>query len=314
MNGKLRQISSGPGSGKPADLPLVICVNRERETGYFPYRFVILVLLSYLLISILMPAPFCRAETVIIPVQSRSAAEALPAVRAMLSPRGNAVADIPTNSLIITDNYEVIQHIRAFLTGYDKEVQQVRVRVRFQEAISSQGRSVSVEGGASGKHWSATTGRTGRDGVHVHVDDRKRRGGRRSEYFVNVTSGSPAYIVTGKNILFRERWVYLTHRYAAYGERIVSQSIETGMDVTPVIVGNRARIEITPRISHTDGHGRRGVIRFTRASTSLTVPLGQWVTIGGTDQQQNEAIRAILESGSGSRNSSLSISVMVETY
>jgi type II secretory pathway component GspD/PulD (secretin) len=312
MKGKPRQINSG--SGEWPDLPLVIDVSRLREIGYCRYRFVILVLLSYFLILISTQAPYCRAETVMIQIQSRSAAEALPAVRAMLSPKGNAVADKPTNSLIITDNDEVIQNIRAFLARYDKAVQQVRVRVRFHEAASSQGRSIAVEGGASGKHWSATTGRSGRDGVHVHVDSSKSRGGRRSEYFVNVASGSPAYIVTGRNILFRERWVYLTHRYSTYGERIVSQRIETGMDVTPVIVGNRAHIEITPRISHVDGHGHRGVIRFTGASTTLTVPLAQWVTIGGTDQQQNEVIRAILESGSRSGKSSLSISLMVETY
>ena len=211
-------------------------------------------------------------------------------------------------------NWWAYHNIRAFLAEYDKEIQQVRVRVKFHEAISSQGRSTSVEGGASGKHWSATTGRRGRDGVHAHVDAGKRRRSRKSEYFVNVASGSPAYIVTGENILFRERWVYFTRRYSAYGERIVSQRIETGMDVTPVIVGTRARIEITPRISHIDGYGRRGVIRFTGASTTLTVPLAQWVTIGGTDQQYNEVIRAILESGSGSGSSSISISLMVETY
>jgi hypothetical protein len=232
----------------------------------------------------------------------------------MLSPGGNAVADIRTNALIITDNNKVIQNIRAFLAGYDTEVRQVRVRVRFQEAASSRGRSVSVEGGASGRHWSASTGRTRRDGVHVHVDGSKRRLGRSSEYFVSVTSGSPAYISVGKNILYRERWAYFTHHYAAYGERIVSQRIETGMDVTPVIVGSRARIDITPRISHGDAHGGEGVVRFTRASTTLTVPLGQWVTIGGSDQQQNEVIRAILASGSRSRDSSLSISLMVETH
>ena len=198
----------------------------------------------------------------IIPVQSRSAAEVLPAVKTLLSPNGKAVADVRTNSLIITDEYEAIQKIREFIEGYDKPVQQVRVRVRFMEALSSQGRSASAEGGVSGRHWHVATGRTRREGVHARVEDRRRRQGHRSEYFVNVTSGSPAYIVTGKNILFRERWVYLTQRYAAYGDRIVAQRVETGMDVTPVIVGDHARIEITPTISHLDPQGRIGITRF----------------------------------------------------
>jgi hypothetical protein len=126
-------------------------------------------------------------------------------------------------------------------------------------------------------------------------------------------SGSPAYIVAGRHILYRERWAYFTRRYAAVGERVVSQRIETGFDVIPVVVGRQANVRIVPRISHMDAHGRRGIIQFTGAATRLTVPLGQWVRIGGTQQQSNEVIRAILASGSASQSSSVVISLKVET-
>ena len=316
MKKKLSKTKLGLDPAERHDLPLLKCINRERETGCPPCRFAILILLFSLFISILLPTSFCEAETVIIPIQSRSATEVLPAVKAMLSSGGRAVVNIRTNSLIITDDYEVIRNIRRFLKRYDvdKKVGQVRVHVRFQKVFSSKSRSAYANGSVSSNHWSVSTGRLKGDGAHVRIGDRKRIRDAKSEYFINVTSGSPAYIATGKNILFREPWVSLIRRYATYGERIVSQRIDTGMDVTPVIIGSRARIGITPRISHTDAHGRIGVIRFTKASTTLTVPLGQWITIGGTGEEQHEVVRAILTSGIKSKKSSLSISLMVETY
>ncbi len=53
------------------------------------------------------------------------------------------------------------------------------------------------------------------------------------------------------------------------------------------------------------------MVRLTEASTTVTVPKGQWVTIGGTSEQSNEVFRDILSYGS-STNSTLSFSLMVE--
>lgn len=69
----------------------------------------------------------CRAETVKIPVAYREAADVLSLVKTMLSPGGEAVVDELTNSLIITDNQEAIQKIRAFLPEVDVMGRLVRV-------------------------------------------------------------------------------------------------------------------------------------------------------------------------------------------
>ncbi len=86
------------------------------------------------------------------------------------------------------------------------------------------------------------------------------------------------------------------------------------MDVTPVLMGDRADIKIVPRISYLGGPGEKTVVRCTRAQTEVTVPFGQWTTIAGVNVGANEAMNAILESGSRSGDSSLSISLMVEKY
>jgi len=232
-------------------------------------------------------------------------------VKGMLSSQGKISADVRTNSLIIVDDDESLRKIRTFLENYDKPIQQVRIRVRFGETNSSGERSVSAGGSVSGKGWRVSTGRRKRDGVNIRVRDREDHRQGVSEYFINVASGSPAYIVTGKDIPYREIWIDLSRRYASVRETVFYERIETCMEVTPTIAGSHATLEITPRISR---GGSDDVIRFARASTSLVVPLGRWIDIGGTNDSRHEVMSAIFGGRSRDRESSLSISLMVEKY
>jgi len=251
------------------------------------------------------------AETMVYPMQYRTAAEALPMVQPLLSPEGRAVADARTNALLVVDDEETIQRVREFLQGFDKLGKQARIRVRFDESGARERTSVEGRARASGEDWSVSAGKPMRkDGVEVRLQDRSRTEQGSSEFFLVVVSGSAAYIMVGQDILYTQRWIDLTRRYARIAESVTIQRIETGFEVMPVILKEHADIEITPRISHR-GPGFR-VIRFTEASTRLVAPIGQWVTIGGVSQQSNEVIRAVLEAGRGERSSVTAISLLVE--
>ena len=261
-------------------------------------------------VSFLWPAS-SFAATAMIPMQYRTAAEALPMVQQLLSPEGRAVADGRTNALLVVDSEETIQRVREFLEGFDKLGKQARIRVRFDESGARERTSVEGRARASGEDWSVSAGKPMRkDGVDIRLEDRSRMQQGSSEFFVTVVSGSPAYIMVGQDILYSQRWVDLTRRYARITESVTIQRIETGFEVKPVILKDHADVEITPRISHR-GRGSR-VIHFTEASTRLVAPMGQWVTIGGASQQSNEVIRAVLEAGRGERSSVTSISLLVE--
>ena len=254
----------------------------------------------------------CSAETLVYPMQYRTAAEAVPMVQPLLSPEGRAVADSRTNALLVVDDEETIQRVREFLQGFDKLGKQAKIRVRFDESGAREKTSVEGRARASGEDWSASAGKPMRkDGVEVRLQDRSRAQQGSSEFFVTVVSGSAAYIMVGQDILYTQRWVDLTRRYARVTESLTIQRIETGFEVLPVILKDHADVEIVPRISH-GGPGSR-MIRFTEASTRLVAPIGQWVTIGGASQQSNEVIRAFLEAGRGERSSVTSISLLVES-
>lgn len=252
------------------------------------------------------------ADTVVIPVDFRSAEEVLPLVEPLLSDQGKAVADPRSNALVVTDTPEAIGAIRSFLTRADQPARQVTVRVRFVQTGAQTDRSVSVGGAISVKTWTIGTAGAKPDQVRVKAGQTSRSHREASESFVRTASGSAAYIAAGRDIPYRERWVRLGRRHAVIGENTVFQRVETGMEVTPVVTGRTALVTIVPRIGYVDESGRTGQARFAQAATELNVPLGQWVSIGGTTSASREVIDAILASGSGSGQESLTIDLMVE--
>jgi len=267
--------------------------------------------LSLFALAVLAAAASADAAVEVISLNYRSAPEVLPLVRSMLSPEGRISADERTNSLIIVDDEEAIARVKQSLAVIDAPVRQATVRVRFQESGRREERSVSGGGQVSGDDWSVSSGRRPgtRDGVDVRAQDRSVSRSGSSEYFINALSGSWAYIRVGQDIPYTARWADLCRRY---GRTVVYQRIETGFDVKPVIRANMADVEIVPRISETGAGGRTGGVRFAEASTQVQVPLGQWVTIGGSDQSGNEVLNAILEAGSSRQSSALSIQLFVE--
>jgi type II secretory pathway component GspD/PulD (secretin) len=269
-----------------------------------------LIVAFILALSLTVLAGISSAELAIIKVNHREASELLPLVKSLLSPEGKASVDERTNSLIVNDTSASVAEIQAFVTRMDKPAEQVRVRFRFQETGISTDRDVSTSGRYSGEHGSVAIGGAEEEGVHVRAQDSRSQHRGQTESFISVMSGSSAYLWVGREIPYAERWVYLTHTYAHEVETVQFQRVETGFEVRPVVAGDRVHIEIIPRISSFDESA--GVVRLAEASTKVTVLRGQWVTIGGTSEQSNEAVRAILSTGSSSSNSTLSLSLMVE--
>lgn len=269
------------------------------------------VILSILFLSIVALVNLSLAEIAVIKIHFRDASELLPMVETLLSPEGKASVDNRTNSIIIKDRRESLDRIREVLAQSDKPGEQVRIRFRFQEEDLSRERDISVSGKVSGKRGSVAIGKKKRNGVSINIRDSEVNQRRHSESFITVVSGGSAYIRVGKDIPYTERWVYLCRRYAHFVEAVNFRSIETGMEVRPVVAGDHVHIEIVPRISYQEA-GERGVIRFIEASTRLSIPRGRWIIIGGNREESNEVIRDILSRGSAEKRSTLSLSLMVE--
>jgi type II secretory pathway component GspD/PulD (secretin) len=256
-----------------------------------------------------------RADVEIFSLRHCNPTDVLPMINGLLSADGKASADERSNSLIVVDSRDAIERIRNYLPIIDQPGRQARIRVRFLEEDSLAERSMAARGRISGDNWSVSTSGSRRTAAGVAVQTRHQTIGRTgtSEYFINVLSGSWAYIKVGKDIPYTERWIDLSRRYGRVQETVGFQRIETGLEVKPVILSDHVDVEILPRIAEEAVGGQPGVIRFSEASTRVSAPLGQWITIGGSDQSSNEVLSAILARGGVSRSSSLSIQLMVES-
>ena len=156
---------------------------------------------------------------------------------------------------------------------------------------------------------SVAVGGKKKEGVDIAAEDRRYRRQLQSSAFVVAMSGSPAIIRTGKEIPYRQGSPFF-RRHAPGGETVIWQKAESGFEVTPTVMGERVHLKIVPRISYDDRQD--DVVRFFDAQTELTVPFGQWVEIGGSADRQNEIIKEILSRGTADRNTSSSMSIMVQ--
>jgi type II secretory pathway component GspD/PulD (secretin) len=278
-----------------------------RLRGKFSFR--IFICSGTVLAAVLLFGVSLASEVDVIKVQYRRAAELVPVVQSLLSPEGIVTVSERINSLVIVDTPEAIQRVHAYLERFDRPVQQVRIRVRFQSTATDNQRAAAARGRYSTDDLSVATGGKKRDGVDISVADRERRQISSSESFVVAMSGSPAFIRTGKEIPYR-RGTPFFRRYAPGDGTIAWQNVESGFEVTPTIVGDNVHLKIVPRLAY--DHRKDGVVRFFAAQTELTAPLGQWVEIGGAADQQNEVVKEILSHNSGGENAGTSMSLMVQ--
>ena len=249
-------------------------------------------------------------DVAVIRVKYRWARELAPIVQSMLSPDGSVTVSERVNSLVIVDNPDAIQRVRAYLDQFDRPPEQVRIRVRFHEQRTGEAGSISARGRVSGDDWHAATGGRRKDGADISVEEGRRQRTNFSEHAVIATTGQAAYIVAGKEIPYHERWPDLSRRYGRGVNTVIFQVVETGFDVTPIISDENVLLKIVPRMAYDDDTD--AVVRFYGAQTEVRVPYGRWVEIGGVGDQQNEVIKEILSRGRNDQTTSMSMSIMAE--
>lgn len=227
------------------------------------YLFYIVTMCSFICCS-------CFADTVeIIQIRYRNAGDALKIVENLITQEGSVTMDERTNSLVVKDSEEPVARILQIMQQFDKAIEQAKISIRFNENEIDENRPVSIKGGVHGKNWKITSGAKS-DGVDIRVKDINTIKSTGNEYFINVASGSPAYIVTGKSIPYHQKWVKYNGRHPVAMDTVVFENVETGFEITPVIRGNSADLKIVPRISDIE---KGGIIRYSEAVTVLDVLL-----------------------------------------
>lgn len=234
----------------------------------------------------------CQAESEIFKINNRLAVEVLPVVEAMLSPQGKAVADKYGNTIVVNDTVEILEEVRTLLLSSDQRIPQVRVQVAFDSA--DDGRVA----GFTNRPWKGT-------GRHLSTEDTRYRyanSGRRTSgtSFIMVSSGSSGYVRMAREVPVTKEWIFLFRRHGVPFLLKETRTIETGMEVSPVVAGDQVIVTVTPRVSWME-NGRADSFRFMDASTTVTIPRSQWFELGGMRnslESDKEIFGRILSTGS----------------
>jgi type II secretory pathway component HofQ len=241
----------------------------------------------------------------------RDVNELLPMVQPLISKYGFISADIPSNSLIVIDHPAYVDRVAEFVARIDQPVPQLKIRVRYGYKEDNQERSIETRGKIEVGDATIGVGKKKDEGVDIELQSDKRQREHGSEYTITVRSGSTAYISSGYDVPYPERWAHLSRKHGHIRRPVTFKKVDTGYDIRPVLMGNNVQIEITPHISYLTPRGLRQPIRFAEASTQLMAPLGKWVEIGGTTASQQEINSEILGRSSSSGENQLTMKIMV---
>ena len=274
--------------------------------------------LSFLWIALgvgyLVGPALASEEVVQIRIVHRDANDMLTMVQPLISQYGFISADTASNSLIVIDQAANVRRIQQLVSQIDQPVPQLKIRVQYGRQETNSDQSVATRGKIEVGDATVSVGDKKKEGIDVELSADERQRHDRGEYTVIVRSGSTAYISSGYDVPYPERWARLSRKHGHVKRPVTFRKVDTGYDVRPVLMGNNVQIEITPHISYLNPRGLRQPIRFAEAATRLNVPLNQWVEIAGTSDSYEEINRQILGGGRASRDSQLSMRLMVTRH
>lgn len=256
--------------------------------------------------------PARSSEAVVqIRIVHRDVNEMLSIVQPLISPSGYISADTASNSLIVIDNPAYIDRIQQLVSKIDQPVPQLKIRVQYGRQETNEKQSVTTRGKIEVGDATVAVGNKKKEGIDVELTSDEGQRHDKGEYTVIVRSGSTAYISSGYDVPYPERWSRLSHKHGYIRRPVTFKKVDTGYDVRPVLMGNNVQIEITPHISYLNPRGLRQPIRFAEAATRLNVPLGKWVEIAGTNASYQEINRQILGVDDTSGDRHLTMRLMV---
>jgi hypothetical protein len=126
--------------------------------------------------------------------------------------------------------------------------------------------------------------RQGENVVRGQVYDSRSAGSDRVSQQVQVVEGGKAFINVGTSVPVPLRQVVLTPNGAIVSDSVVYRDIGTGFYAEPRLSGDRVTLEISPT-HDTPANLGPGSANVQRISTTVSARLGEWMEIGGVNEE-----------------------------
>ena len=264
---------------------------------------------KYLLILLLLSfSAFAETEFKIFTLQHRFASDLLSTINPMVGADGTANGI--DNQLIIRAQPQRMREIETLVAQIDTARVNRKISVNTSNNVQTQRERIETSGSKKvGKVIISSDGRTNSGIPRLDIENSSSNTSQNSQQFINVLDGERAFIRVGQIVPFTQEWITITRRYIQVGRFTDWREVTTGFAVRPRTINNTVELEITPRIARLNN---QGYIDFEELTTVIRTPLGSWVDIGGTMQQNDEVSRKILGLQTGVNQVTSHLSVKVD--
>jgi type II secretory pathway component GspD/PulD (secretin) len=236
----------------------------------------------------------------IITLQHKQSSEVLPTIRPFLA--DGATASGMNEKLFLKTTPANAAEIRRLLASIDREAKRLIVRVSQNRDAVSTGRGAELSGDvALGKNVRIIQPPSGRGGGQVEIrrgdsviagrvlDSRSASTGSGSQS-VQVVEGGRAFIQISTSVPIPLRQVIVGPQGTVVTDSVVYRDIGNGFYVEPHVAGERVTLEISQNADSPGGHGP-GSATVQRLATTVSGRLGEWIALGGIDQDSSSERR-----------------------
>lgn len=219
------------------------------------------------------------AETAIevIPLFNRPASEIQALLSPLLEESDRVIAD--GSNLLVKTRPERLAEIIMFIDKLDTPLNNLIITV-----VQSRHATAEELNVAAGVKSTGT--------ISGHFYQTQDPSSNESTQTIRTMEGKPAHISVGKTYPIQNLQVY---NYG-YGYPAVSSSTEfidatTGFAVTPRLVEQQVILDVSP---WSDNYNAQGQVETRNAQSTIKVNLGEWVELGGSDQNSHSSSNGTL--------------------
>jgi type II secretory pathway component GspD/PulD (secretin) len=271
----------------------------------------------FLLVLILFSSFLHAAELQIIHLNYRSAEEIIPLVRPLID--NKAVVTGSDYKLIVRASPQQINDIKILLKELDRPLQQLIISVRQDRQFTGENARHGVAGSIGNDKSRLQFGRPARPGglnmQYRNDDDILQANTRQRDVAIddNVSqqvrtiSGQPAYITIGQSRPVPQQQTIVHRDQVIQTQNTYYQDSITGFYVTPRVHGEQVILQIyTQRQQPIDYR-----VESSQISTSVQGKLGEWIALGGSDENSNQSGSGLFQKNNRSSNDLRNVSVRV---
>ena len=258
----------------------------------------------------------------LIPLKHRTMEQVLPVLQSLLEP-GDSLSGM-NDQLILRASPTTRAQVKQALAAIDTPVRSLLIHVtqNRDDAMSRSGAQAygKIETGTtrviqplagSAQGGARIEIRSGDSVIGAQAGSTQQAGSTRAQQSVRVVEGGRAFINVGQSVPLPMRQVVQGPGGTMVTETTAYRDSGQGFYAEPRLSGERVTLEISPQYD-TPGHQVYGSVNTQRVSTTVSGRLGEWIEIGGANQQFSSQKSGNLSTGSREGYDNRSVWLMVE--